>query len=131
MSPIVVAALVQVAVLVGLVWPWSGDSDPTVTTVDWGFVVLILATPTVLAGSFLVRQACPATHGSSAVPGGSGVRVDGSDGNTDHLGAGSLAGSATHHDLNLHRAHGLKSATHRFCSLKRTNLPRSARSRAR
>ena len=56
MSPIVVAALVQVAVLVGLVWPWSGDSDPTVTTVDWGFVVLILATPTVLAGSFLVGR---------------------------------------------------------------------------
>lgn len=56
-SPHVVTALVQVVLLVGLVWSWSGDADTTVAgTVDWGFVLLILATPTVLAGSFLVGR---------------------------------------------------------------------------
>jgi hypothetical protein len=58
MSPIVAVALVQVVLLVGLAWSWSGDTDKdaTATTVDWGFVALILATPTVLAGSFLVGR---------------------------------------------------------------------------
>lgn len=55
-SPIVVAAWMQVVLLLGLVWFWSGDHDATATTVDWGPVVLILATPTVLAGSFLVGK---------------------------------------------------------------------------
>ena len=58
MSPTVAAALFQVVVLAGLVWFWSGDTDTdgTATTVDWEFVALILATPTVLAGSLLVGR---------------------------------------------------------------------------
>jgi hypothetical protein len=54
--------MVEVVLLVGLVWAWSGDTDhdATATTVDWAVVVPILATPAMLAGSFetgrLVRQ---------------------------------------------------------------------------
>jgi hypothetical protein len=56
-SPTMVGALVQVVVIAGLVWIWStGGGDATRTTVDWGFVSLILATPAVLAASFFVGR---------------------------------------------------------------------------
>lgn len=65
----IAVAVAQVGVLVGLAWFWwSADSDPSATTVDWGFVVLSLATPTALAGSFLVgflvkgRTSAPSTR---------------------------------------------------------------------
>ena len=56
-SPTMVGALVQVVVVAGLIWIWStGGGDATRTTVDWGFVSLILATPAVLAAPFLVGR---------------------------------------------------------------------------
>jgi len=50
-------AVLQVAVIAVLVWVYlTGDHDASATTVDWAFVWLIIATPTLLAASFLLGR---------------------------------------------------------------------------